>query len=255
MPVVELRRVTVKTVTFHNPDNGWSVLRMLRPGDPNPFTAVGGFPRLAPGETLDIRGEWIRHETFGEQFRADAYRLAVPEGNEAIERYLGGGAIKGIGPVLAKKIVDRFGEDTFDVLDNAPERLDEVPALRGRRKEKILEAWRESKGIREVMFFLQAHNLSLGLSHRLIRQYGPGAAEIIKANPYRLADEVWGIGFLKADDVARKLEEQGRKLDEEDLERALAQIQNLEGGLKGGSHLSDELQVEMTVLTLSEKSA
>lgn len=205
MAIVELRRVTVKTVTFHNPDNGWSVLKLLRPGESQPFTAVGGFPRLAPGETLDLKGEWIRHKTFGEQFRADGYRLAPPEGREAVERYLGGGAIKGLGPALAKKLVDRFGEETFDVLDNAPGRLDEIPGLRGRRKEKILRAWGESKAAREVMFFLQAHNLSLGLSHRLVKLYGPGAAQAVQANPYRLADEVWGIGFLKADDIARKL--------------------------------------------------
>jgi exodeoxyribonuclease V alpha subunit len=201
----ELRRVTVKNVTFHNPDNGYSVLKLLKDGGVHPFTAVGHLARVAPGELLDLSGEWVKHETFGEQFRIDAFTPVTPAGREAVERYLGGGAIKGIGPGIAKKLVDRFGEDVFDVLDNEPARLNEISDLRGHKKDKILKAWEESKGIRDVMFFLQAHNLSLGLSHRLIRQYGPGAAEVLKKNPYRLAEELWGVGFLKADDVARKL--------------------------------------------------
>jgi exodeoxyribonuclease V alpha subunit len=204
MPV-ELKRVTVKNVTFHNHDNGYSVLKLLRDGSAQPFTAVGHLSRVSPGELLDLTGEWVKHETFGEQFRIDAFTPVTPAGREALERYLGGGAIKGIGPGIARKLVDRFGEDVFDVLDAEPRRLDEIPELRGRKKEKILKAWEESKGIRDVMFFLQAHNLSLGLSHRLIKQYGPGAAEVLKKNPYRLAEELWGVGFLKADDVARKL--------------------------------------------------
>jgi len=198
-------RATVKTVTFHNPDNGWSVVKLLKPREVMPFTAVGTMPRVTPGEMVELTGAWIKHDTFGEQFGVTDCKPVAPEGREAVERYLGGGAIKGIGPVLAKKLVDAFGEDTFDVLDNEPRRLDEIPALRGSRKLKILEAWNASKAGREVMFFLQAHQLSLGLSHRLVKHYGPGAAKLIKENPYRLAEELWGVGFLKADDVARKL--------------------------------------------------
>jgi exodeoxyribonuclease V alpha subunit len=205
MPLTEIRRAVVKTVTFHNPDNGYSVLKLTRGSSLQVFTAVGNFPRLAPGETLDLAGEWIRDERYGEQFRTEAYKLILPTGREAVERYLGGGAIKGIGPSLAKKLVDQFGEEVFDVLDKHPERLDEIKDLRGKRKEKLLLAWTESQSAREVMFFLQAHNLSLGLSHRILRHYGQRAVEILKENPYRLAEEIWGIGFLKADDIARKL--------------------------------------------------
>jgi exodeoxyribonuclease V alpha subunit len=198
-------RATVKTVTFHNPDNGWSVLKLLRPGESTPFAAVGNFPRVAPGETLDLTGEWIRHATYGEQFRADACKPVAPEGREALERYLGGGALKGVGAATARRLVDAFGDSVFEVLDAAPERLKEVSGLSGKRKADLLRAWDEGKGEREVLFFLQAHQLTLGLSRRLVRHYGPRAAELLKQNPYRLADELWGIGFLKADDVARKL--------------------------------------------------
>ncbi len=198
-------RATVKTVTFHNPENGWSVLKLLRPGTDAPFAAVGNLPRVAPGETLELTGEWIRHATYGEQFRVDACKPVAPEGREALERYLGGGALKGVGAATAKRLVDAFGDAVFEVLDNAPHRLDEIPGLRGKRKAELLRAWDEGKGEREVLYFLQAHQLTLGLSRRLVKHYGPRAAELLKQNPYRLADEIWGIGFLKADEVARKL--------------------------------------------------
>jgi ATP-dependent exoDNAse (exonuclease V) alpha subunit len=137
MDLTELRQVTVKTVTFHNPDNGYSVLKLTRGASTQVFAAVGHFPRLSPGETLDLLGQWVRHETFGEQFRAESYQLVPPSDREAMERYLGGGAIKGIGPILAKKLVERFGEQTLEVLDRHPERLDEIRDLRGRRKAKV----------------------------------------------------------------------------------------------------------------------
>ncbi len=205
MSLIEIRRAVVKTVTFHNPDNGYSVLKLAHGSGLQMFTAVGNFPRLSPGETLDITGEWIRDEKYGEQFRTDAYKLILPTGREAVERYLGGGAIKGIGPARAKKLVDHFGEEVFEILDHQTERLDEIKDWRGKQKQKLLQAWEEGKGAREVMFFLQSHSLTLGLSHRLLKHYGPRAVEVLKENPYRLAEEVWGIGFLKADDVARKL--------------------------------------------------
>jgi len=205
MPLAEIHRAVVKTVTFHSPDSGYSVLKLTRGDSLQTFTAVGHFPRLSPGETLDLTGEWIQDEKYGQQFRTEGYKLILPTSREAMLRYLGGGAIKGIGAVLAEKLVDKFGGEVFEVLDKHPDRLEEIKELRGRRKQKLLVSWEESKSAREVMFFLQAHNLSLGLSHRILRQYGPRAVEILKENPYRLAEEIWGIGFLKADDIARKL--------------------------------------------------
>src|SRR5690606_15243933 len=109
MTTVAIRRATVKTVTFHNPDNGWSVVKLLKPGEAVTFTAVGTMPRVTPGESVELTGAWIKHDTFGEQFSVSTCKPVAPEGREAVERYLGGGAIKGIGPVLAKKLGDAFG--------------------------------------------------------------------------------------------------------------------------------------------------
>ena len=131
MPV----RATVKILTFHNPDNGYSVLRLTEAGTGRLITAVGNFPKLSPGESVELDGEWTRHETFGEQFKAVAWRLIPPDSLEAMERYLGGGALKGVGPGTAKRLVARFGLETFEVLDRFPERLGELPRLRAKTRE------------------------------------------------------------------------------------------------------------------------
>lgn len=200
-----IQKAVVKTVTFHNPDNGYSVLRLTDAVTKKEFTAVGVFPKLSPGETLQVEGDWTRHDKFGEQFKSTGYKLVPPDNLEATERYLGGGALKGVGPGLAKRLVAKFGLDTFDILDNHPERLTEVPRLKGKSLATLLRVWRENQGMREVLYFLQAYNLSANMSARLYKHYGAQAVTVIKKNPYQLADEVWGIGFLKADDIARKL--------------------------------------------------
>lgn len=198
-------KAIVKTVTFHNPDNGYSVLKLTDAASDKPFTAVGHFPKLSPGETLDLEGEWTRHDTFGEQFKSSGYRLLPPDSLEAMERYLGGGILKGVGPAMAKRLVARFGLQTFEVLDAHPERLDEIPRLKGKTREALLEGWRENKAMREVLYFLRAHNLSANLSVRIYKHYGAEAVAALRGNPYRLAEEVWGIGFVKADEIAAKL--------------------------------------------------
>ncbi len=200
-----IQKAVVKNVTFHNPDNGYSVLRLTDAETKKDFTAVGVFPKLSPGETLQLEGDWTKHEKFGEQFKATGYKLMSPDSLEAMERYLGGGVLKGVGPGLAKRLVAKFGLETFDILDKYPERLTEVPRLKGKSLETLLRVWRENQGMREVLYFLQAYNLSANMSARLFKHYGAQAVTVIKTNPYQLADEVWGIGFLKADDIARKL--------------------------------------------------
>lgn len=200
-----IQKAVVKTVTFHNPENGYSVIRLTDPDSKKIFTAVGRFPKLTPGETLEIEGEWSKHEVFGEQFKASGYRLLPPDSLEAMERFLGGGALKGVGPALAKRLVAKFGLETFDVLDNHPERLSEVPRLMGKSKLALLAGWSANKSMREVLYFLQAYELSANLSERIYKEYGERSIDVLRANPYRLAHEMWGVGFLKADEVARKL--------------------------------------------------
>ncbi|MDB5048894.1 MAG: helicase, RecD/TraA family [Fibrobacteres bacterium] len=200
-----IQKAIVKTVTFYNPDNGYSVLRLTDPDSKKMFTAVGRFPKLSPGEILDLTGEWAKHDVFGEQFKASDYKLLAPDSLEAMERYLGGGVLKGVGPGMAKRLVAKFGLETFNVLDNQPERLNEVPRLTVKSKRALLEGWRDNKSMREVLYFLQAHNLSANMSERIFREYGDQAVSVLRSNPYQLADEVWGVGFLKADDIARKL--------------------------------------------------
>lgn len=198
-------RATVKTLTFHNPDNGYSVLRLTETGSGRLITAIGNFPKLSPGENVELDGEWTRHETFGEQFKAVAWRLLPPDSLEAMERYLGGGVLKGVGPGTARRLVERFGLETFEVLDRFPERLGEVPKLRPKTRETLLAGWRDNKAMRDTLYFLQAHNLSAALSARIYKHYGAQAVETLRTNPYRLADEVRGIGFLKADEIALRL--------------------------------------------------
>lgn len=200
-----IQKAVLKTVTFHNPDNGYSVLKLTDPGTRKLFTAIGNFPKLSPGEILDLEGEWTRHDVFGEQFKATGYKLHAPDSLEAMERYLGGGTLKGVGPALAKRVVARFGLETFDMLDNHPERLSEVPRMGAKSKQALVTGWRDTQSMREVLYFLQAHNLSVNMSARLYKHYGTKAAEVIRLNPYQLAEDVWGVGFLKADEIARKL--------------------------------------------------
>lgn len=200
-----IRKAVVKTVTFHNPDNGYSVLRMTDPDSKKPFTAVGNFPKLTPGESIELEGEWTKHEVFGEQLKVTRYKLLAPDSLEAMERYLGGGALKGVGPGMARKLIATFGLETFDVLDNHPERLSEIPRMTGKSKAALMAGWVANKSMREVLYFLQAYNLTANLSERIYKEYGAASIEVLRANPYRLAHEMYGVGFLKADEVARKL--------------------------------------------------
>lgn len=198
-------KATVNTITFHNPDNGYSVLRLTETGSGKAVTAVGNFPRLTPGETLEIDGEWTRHESFGDQFKATGYKLLPPDNLEAMERYLGSGLLKGVGPILAKRLVERFGLGTFEVLDREPERLSEVSRLRPKARASLLESWRENRAMREVMYFLQSHRLTPNMSARIYRQYGADSIAALRENPYRLAEDVFGVGFIKADEIALRL--------------------------------------------------
>ncbi|MHB0935205.1 MAG: SF1B family DNA helicase RecD2 [Armatimonadota bacterium] len=195
---------TLDNVTFHNEENGFTIAR-LRTFDREQVTVVGTFANPIPGESLQIWGKWETHRQYGPQFRIERYRLHRPTNPEALEKYLGSGLIKGIRRAIAKKLVDYFGLDTLDVIENSPERLTEAPGIGKSKARAIVEAWDEHKEVRHIMLFLQGHGISATYAMKIYKQYGDQAIEIVTKNPYRLAHDVWGIGFKKADAIAKQL--------------------------------------------------
>lgn len=204
----------VERITFYNEENGWSVIRIQPTSqvgfwdgldDQGLVTVVGNLPDLAPGESIQLEGEWTSHPNYGKQFRAEVCRQMAPATLEGIERYLGSGLIKGIGPRTAKRIVEHFGKDTLAILDDDPERLYEVDGI-GRHRVRILKkAWREQQEIKNVMLFLQSHGVTTSLAVKIYKFYGDDAIHQVESDPYRLARDIHGIGFKTADQIARNL--------------------------------------------------
>ena len=207
----ETLRGTVERVTFYNAENGYTVLR-LRPTRPVPgmardglVTVVGNLPEIAPGEHLELGGRWTNHPRYGRQFEATTYRQVLPATAKGIVRYLGSGLVRGIGPRLAERIVAVFGEQTLAVLEHAPERLREVPGIGAKRAARLKAAWEEQKHIRQIMLFLHEHGVTTGLAVKIYKTYGDRALEVVRTDPYRLAQDIHGVGFKTADKVSRAL--------------------------------------------------
>ncbi len=200
-------RGTVGRITYRNGDNGYTIARLDPEGEGGgeSVTVVGSFASLQEGETVEVEGAWTSHARFGRQFRVDHYRPVVPSTVEGIERYLGSGLIRGVGPASARRIVEHFGEATMEVIESHPERLLEVPRLGRRRAELIAQAWSAQRHIKDVMVFLQSHGVTTGLAVRIFRAYGQDAIALVRANPYRLERDVPGVGFRTADRIARQL--------------------------------------------------
>ncbi|MCX5873081.1 MAG: ATP-dependent RecD-like DNA helicase, partial [Deltaproteobacteria bacterium] len=195
----------IERVTFHNEENGFTILRLKVPGYRELVTLVGNLMAPLPGQVINATGEWITHPQFGEQFKVVQYKTMVPATVTGIEKYLGSGLVKGIGPVMAKRIVRLFGEETLVVIDEATERLCEVEGIGEKRLGMIRKAWDDQKHIREVMVFLQGHGVSAGYAAKIYKQYGNQSIEIVKENPYHLAMDIFGIGFITADKIAENL--------------------------------------------------
>jgi exodeoxyribonuclease V alpha subunit len=195
----------IERVTFHNPETGFAVLRVQIRGRRGLTTVVGQMPSAVVGEYIQATGEWIQDRTHGEQFRAEDLRCTPPHTVEGIEKYLGSGLVKGIGPHFAKKIVAVFGERTLQVIDESPAFLKEVKGIGPRRIQRIRESWQEQKAVRDIMVFLQSHGVGTGRAVRIYKTYGDQAVELVKDNPYRLATDVWGFGFKTADELAYRL--------------------------------------------------
>jgi exodeoxyribonuclease V alpha subunit len=207
MPVIMTDQLsgTIERVTFHNPDNGFIVLRVEVRGQRGPVVVVGQTPRATPGEFVEATGKWVEDPEFGRQFKADTLRIVPPSTVEGIEKYLGSGLVKGIGPHYARKIVEVFGARTLDVIDESPAFLKEIKGIGARRIQQIRESWRQQRAVRDIMVFLQSHGLGTAHAFRIYKTYGDRALDIVKTNPYRLADDIWGIGFQTADELALKL--------------------------------------------------
>ena len=196
---------TVERVTFHNPDTGFCVLRLKVPGRRELETVVGHVASVAAGEEIRAVGEWLNDLSHGLQFRATSMHTAPPSSLEGIERYLGSGLIRGIGPVFARKLVEAFGDGVFEVIDSQPLRLRDVDGIGPGRAAQIVEAWSGQKVIRDIMVFLHGHGVGTSRAVRIYKTYGADAIALITENPYRLARDVRGIGFVTADALARKL--------------------------------------------------
>src|ERR1035437_5760249 len=195
----------VERVTFHNDESGFCVLRIKARGHRELVTVVGTLPEVRAGEWLEAQGAWTIDKEYGQQFRAEILRTMPPTTVEGIEKYLASGMIKGIGPVLAGRIVKVYKERTFEVIDADPHSLTYVDGIGPTRKKKITEAWAEQKAIREIMVFLHGHKVSTSRAFRIFKAYGSEAIEKVRQDPYRLARDIQGIGFKTADVIAESL--------------------------------------------------
>ena len=195
----------IERITFTNEESGFTIARVKLKGRHEPVTVVGTLMAPMPGEILDMRGDWANHPRFGRQFKVSEYKTRVPATVHGIRKYLGSGMIKGLGPVMAGRIVDKFGKTTLDVIDNQIQRLAEVEGIGPKRLATISQAWDAQSEIRDVMLFLQSHGVSSGYAAKIFKQYGNRAIAVVKQNPYRLAGDIFGIGFQTADQIAAKL--------------------------------------------------
>ena len=195
----------IERVTFHNEENGWVVLKVKAKGHRDLVTVVGSLPSVSAGEWLTAQGRWVQDREYGQQFRAEMLTSTPPTTKEGIEKYLGSGMVKGIGPIYAKKLVDKFGEGVFDIIEKASARLEDVEGIGPKRRKRIKEAWDQQKVIREIMLFLHSNGVSTSRAVRIYKTYGEDAIEKVRSDPYRLAKDIHGIGFKTADQIAQKM--------------------------------------------------
>jgi exodeoxyribonuclease V alpha subunit len=195
----------IERLTFHSEETGYTVARFKVPGERDLITVVGSFANVQPGQTLKLHGFWRDHPKYGAQFQVEQYTETKPATLTGIEKYLGSGLIKGVGPVTAKRIVAYFGLDTLDIIETQIHRLIEVPGIGKKRVKQIQTTWEEQKSIKEVMIFLQSHGVSTTYAVKIYKQYGEGAIAVVTENPYQLAIDIWGIGFITADTIAQNV--------------------------------------------------
>jgi exodeoxyribonuclease V alpha subunit len=195
----------IERVTYFNEENGYAVLKVKAKGHRDNVTVVGSLPSVSAGEWVTAEGRWVQDREFGLQFRAEMLNSTAPTTKEGIEKYLGSGMVKGIGPVYAKKLVEKFSEKIFDIIENESARLEDVDGIGPKRRKRIKDAWAEQKVIRQIMVFLHSNGVSTSRAVRIFKTYGQDAIEKVRTNPYSLAKDIHGIGFKTADQIAQKI--------------------------------------------------
>ena len=246
-PAMNLRCV-VERITYQNPENGYSVLKVRVKGYGDLVTLVGNLLEVPVGSVLLCRGEWKVDKRYGRQFVAATWKETMPATVYGIEKYLGSGLVKGIGPRFARAIVQRFGTETIDIIETDIERLYEVPNIGRKRVAKIRESWEKQKDIKNVMLFLQGYGVSTAYAAKIYREYGKESIEKVRENPYRLADDIWGIGFKTADGIAGKM-----GYEKEDPRRCRSGILYTLGQLSDEGHVyAEEEQLVKTAGELLE---
>ncbi len=240
-PLVHLQG-SVERVTFHSETSGFFVIRVKCKGQRELVTMTGNTPSVTPGEFVDATGIWFNDHKHGVQFKVRQIKTVTPDTLEGIEKYLGSGMVKGIGPHFAKRLVRAFGEQVFDIIEANPERLQELDGIGKKRREKITSAWSEQKVIREIMVFLQSHGVGTARAVRIFKTYGDQSVARVQENPYRLALDIHGIGFKTADNLAMQL-----GIDRVSLIRAQAGVRHVLQESSGAGHCArpfDELVAE-----------
>ena len=243
-----LLRCVVERITYQNPENGYSVLKVKVKGYNDLVTLVGNLLEVPVGSVLLCRGEWKVDKRYGSQFVAATWEETMPATVYGIEKYLGSGLVKGIGPRFARAIVQRFGTETIDIIETEIERLYEVPNIGRKRVAKIRESWEKQKDIKNVMLFLQGSGVSTAYAAKIYREYGKESIDKVRENPYRLADDIWGIGFKTADGIAAKM-----GYEKEDPRRCRSGILYTLGQLSDEGHVyAEEEQLVKTAGQLLE---
>lgn len=241
-------RCVVERITYQNPENGYSVMKVKVKGYNDLVTLVGNLLEVPAGSVLSCDGEWKVDKRYGSQFAVQSWEEVMPATAYGIEKYLGSGLVKGIGPKFAQLIVKQFGLETIDVIETDIERLYEVPGIGKKRVEKIRESWEKQKDIKNVMLFLQGYGVSTAYAAKIYRQYGKDSINKVNENPYRLADDIWGIGFKTADGIANKM-----GYEKNDLRRCKSGIIYTLNQLANEGHVfAEEEQLVKSALELLE---
>jgi len=234
-PTSETLSGSVERVTFHSEESGFCVLRIKARGHQDLVTVTGSAASISPGEYIECQGDWFNDKNYGMQFKSHRLTVVPPSTLEGIEKYLGSGMIKGIGPHFATKLVKAFGDRVFDVIEQTPERMLELPGIGAKRKERVVSAWAEQKVIRQIMVFLQSYGVGTSRAVRIYKTYGNEAIAKVSENPYRLALDIHGIGFKTADTIAQKL-----GIPKDSLMRATAGVRHVLQELSGEGHCACE---------------